>query len=1241
MKSLFGALGFAPMYLKTLSIQGFKSFADKTDLHFPSGVTAIVGPNGCGKSNVLDSLRWVLGEQSAKALRGSSMQDVIFNGTDTRKPLGMAEVALTFSDCGDELGLEYNEVTICRRVYRDGASEYEINKVPSRLKDIQQLFMDTGVGRSAYSIMEQGKIDKILSAKPEDRREVFEEAAGITRYKSQKKEALRRLEYTEANLLRLTDIVKEVRRQIGSLQRQAGKARRYKEIIEKLRVAETRLARLRYEKLSLEINEFESSAQSIKSDFEQLSLTLETQETQVSDHRSELDLIEQRATEARQQHSDLRHQIDQARSIVRVNAERISEAESLIEQYRIDISGNEEKINIQESSLIEIQGQLGECLSQLTHATETLRAQESRVEEIARGVRSKIAEQDTLRREIQEIEKTTANLQAQATALDNQFHALEVRRDSLTSESARLEEAKASSEIRLSEQQASRASSQQNVETLAALISETEAEMASKQSAWQDTTQKLNDARKLLADYQGRMDMLAQLAQELEGYSTGTQSVLKGTALQEATSSLCGTVADHIKVAPDFIKAVESSLDTHLQTILVRGAAISGRIIEALKNQKLGLATLKVLDLPDSVISTCALPEGGICWLNDKIQMDDEVTPFLRSLLGHTVLVADIDSALRLRAAHAALDFVTLSGETVSRLGVIRGGETGEVASTILTRKALQEELNTKILEVDSRAAQFALESESLAEQRKTLGEEVSGLRGELRTAENDLLTKTNDIRHNTREIEEHGRRLEQMAAEVQSCSEKTAQLAARKEQISHDVEAARVRESEKKNEFERAQAELSALSEEESTARAELMENKVTHATIQQRKQSLETQEAPIRARVIELNEAITNRQSDIGKFNDRVTSLRLQSDEAENGLGAADEEIRAIQSRIDELGTHKLAVLQKIEAADNELKGKRRLQYELQTKRGSMDVQIAQKRMILNTLSESITKKYQVKIEEIQLEMQIIGEEIPSSMDDLQPFVDDLQAKIDDMGPVNIEAIAEYDDLEKRHDFLTKEFNDLEAAKANLCEAIAQINKTTEKMFTDTFHAIKANFQTLFVELFGGGKANLILADENDPLECGIDIVAKPPGKQLQSISLLSGGERTMTAVALLFSMYMVKPSPFCVLDEMDAPLDESNINRFIKILKRFVGQSQFLLITHNKRTISIADVLYGVTMQESGVSRLVSVKFNKSEVPVHGHTLEGEIPTISESMGKPLDTPQLAAATAAAEATETATA
>lgn len=753
------------MYLKTLSIQGFKSFADKTELNFPPGVTAIVGPNGCGKSNVLDSLRWVLGEQSAKALRGASMQDVIFNGTDGRKPLGMAEVALTFADCGDELGLEYNEVTICRRVYRDGQSEYEINKTPSRLKDIQQLFMDTGVGRSAYSIMEQGKIDKILSAKPEDRREVFEEAAGITRYKAQKKEALRKLEYTEANLLRLTDIIKEVRRQIGSLQRQAGKARRYKEIIERLRLAETRLARLKYEQLSREIDEFESHALTIKSDFEQLTLQLETQETQVSEHRSELDLIEQRTAEARQQHSDLRHQIDQARAIIRVNAERVAEAESLIEQYRVDISGSEEKILVQESALAGIQAQLAECLSSLANAEESLRAQESRVEEISRSVRAAVAAQETLRREIQEIEKTTGNLRAQATSLENQAHALEVRQDSLGGEKLRLAENKTASEARLAEQQTARAAAQNAVESLAARIEESQVQLSQKQSEWTDTTAKLNDTRKSLADIQGRMDMLAQLAQEMEGYSSGTQSILKGEALPDILSKLSGTLADHIQADPDFIKAVEAALDANLQAVLVGDAESAAALVDALKTRRLGVAGLKILSLPAVHPSSFALPEGALGWLTDKIRMDATAAPIVRELLGTTVLTGDLPTALRLRAMHPELEFVTMTGETISRQGILRGGETGEnAASTILTRKALQEELSTRIVALDSQAAQFALQAEQLAGERKFIEETLGRLKGELRTAENDLLTKTNDIRHTSREIEEHARRQEQIA---------------------------------------------------------------------------------------------------------------------------------------------------------------------------------------------------------------------------------------------------------------------------------------------------------------------------------------------------------------------------------------------------------------------------------------------------------------------------------------------
>ncbi len=1214
------------MYLKNLSMVGFKSFADKTELNFPDGVTAIVGPNGCGKSNVSDAIRWVLGEQSAKSLRGGSMQDVIFSGTDSRKALGMAEVGLTFADCEKELGIEFNEVTIKRRLYRDGTSEYELNKAPCRLKDIQQLFMDTGMGRSAYSIMEQGKIDKIISAKPEDRRDVFEEAAGITKYKSQKKEALRKLEYTEANLLRLNDIIKEVKRQIGSLQRQAGKARRYKELIEELRAFETKLARHKFEALSSDINQLQSSADNFRFEVESLTRSLETQEFQISEARTELELTESEINQARDQFNSLKNQIDRGQNLIRINHERILEGDALLHQYQIEVAGAEEKLKVQESQLELTANLIESAITSLSTAQERLNQRQALVNEITSTLRSKEDELNRSKSVLADVERGSMQLRHEILSLDSQQQSNDIRRERLQSEVTQVMEGQKTAQDRLHSEDGQIEDTRLRATALQTEIAELEFQQRELVQVLDSENGEVHQTQRKIAEISSKLEILKELNTEFEGYDQGTQTVLRGVTPELSGSIIMGTLASMIEVTAQFVKPVETVLERNLQTVVIEKAEAAEQIIQALCQQSGGRAALLPLDLFHNGVNTQIdfLPEGCIDWAIKHVKAPDHVYPFVASLLRNVVIVNNLTDAIRVHRGNNALTVVTLNGELVSHNGVITGGKVSEEGSTVLTRKVQQQEL-----EIQFKIAEDELSlreaSRDASRRRKVEWEtKIQELRQQARSVEMELQVKETELKQWQREIQEFSIKLDALNREMTGLVEQSTQSVNRRNALTFQLAEKEAIEASARETISRVQVDFDVIVAQEEAAKAQVMEARIDVATEQQRKESTEALSQPLKARVIEIHEFLASRARDIVRFNERVEGLRNEIVRTEEGIASVQGEIGSAQSKLEEFHIIRQEKLRRIEEQESDLRNKRKQQGEIHSQQSRIDVQLAQKRMALENLKDQVIKRYQINLEEMVLDQQQEGEG-DTDWVALEAQVSEMQSKLDQMGPVNIEAISEYDTLEERHTFLEKEFNDLNAAKNNLMEAITQINRTSQTLFADTFEKIRANFQILYVELFGGGKANLVLLDENDPLECGIEIMAKPPGKQLQSITLLSGGEKTMTALALLFSMYMVKPSPFCVLDEMDAPLDESNINRFIKILQRFIDQSQFILITHNKRTIGIADVLYGVTMQDQGVSRIVSVKFNKTGNASENRTVEYEAtPVKTEKVSETSEAP-----------------
>jgi chromosome segregation protein len=1204
------------MHLQSLELFGFKSFADKTLLNFHEGVTAIVGPNGCGKSNVLDAVRWVLGEQSAKALRGAEMADVIFNGTDNRKPLGFAEVSLTFTNCAGDLSVDWHEVRVTRRVFRDGNSEYLLNKTQCRLRDIHSLFADTGVGRTAYSVMEQGKIDMVLSSRPEDRRMVFEEAAGITKYKTQKREALRKLEATEANLLRIGDIIKEVKRQIGSLQRQAGKARRYQALHADLRVLDTHHSRGKLDGLEKEAAACRDEIARLEKSERDLHGKIETRENELAGRRRSLDEIDARINEARSEAQRLQSEIASHRSRIEFNKQRAQETNELIERYQRDIAAAETKRSEQASELSEADA----LIQKTSQLLETKQRDVAELTAKAAQFRAERAESD---KELETLQGVLSKFETRIAALDDEVAGITLRRETTSARvqdlAASVAEATAAREATRQKLTDSRAAAQSHQAQLDLLGRESEA--AEKTLA--DHRQSLDDAEKNLAiseraisEKESRLEILRQLNEEGEGLEHGSRAVLRGLDDPgRIRHALLGPLVSQLDVEREYIAAIEAALGRTIHAVVLQSDELASEIIKTLSAKKLGQAALVVpgFAAAKSEKPRQFLPEGALCWAADKVKAPEPLAPLVRQLLADVVIVHDLDAAWQLKRRAKEFPIATLSGEFLSTEGVIFGGKASKKADSLLERKA--------------QIAALANESATLTREREALLQQRDQNKGSLETAlhQQEEARKTHQSAHLAHSaagneivliesaLSEAERKLENLYVEKAALQQQIQTADERIAKLEEELTAHRSSFADMEAQQLSAEKARDSARQQEEAANEQLNELRLKLATEEQRHENLISRRQPMTAREAELVELISARRADIAAYEQRLATQAKESSESESAIKNQSAEASEVEKRIATIGEERASLLSATTAEETDLRSARNSLNDFHDMRAKQQVRQSQLQLQTENLLENVSRRYQVDLRafsrddmafektfQVQLKRRGKPDDAPEQADaiiapaiDLEMLIVDLTRQLDNMGPVNLDAVQEYDELEQRHQFLETQNNDLTNARRELLDVIIQINNTTQKLFAETFAQVRTNFREMFSELFGGGRADLSLLDENDPLNCGIEITAKPPGKQLQSISLLSGGERAMTAVSLLFAIYMVRPSPFCILDEMDAPLDESNINRFIRVLERFVGQSQFVIITHNKRTIAKADILYGVTMEERGVSKIVGMK------------------------------------------------
>ena len=1184
------------MYLKALEMIGFKSFAERTKLQFEPGMMAIVGPNGCGKSNVSDAIRWVLGEQSPKALRGGAMTDVIFNGTDQAKPLAMAEVSLTLTECEAVLGTEYNEVTVTRRVFRSGEGQYFINKTPCRLKDIQRLFMDTGIATDSYSLMEQGRIDQILSSRPDDRREVFEEASGISKYKADKKEALRKLEHTEANLLRLGDIIKEVKRQIISLQRQVGKAKRYKALQDQLRACDVWLGKGRLAELDASLAALEIELKDYTAREEDLHRRVEAAETGANELRQNMAEAEGRIAAAMDAAAEAAGALDRARELIRVNHERAQELETFSQR-------DTRETDAARASLKAHQQELDALKKDLIAATDAHEAARLDLEQKQAALAAHDQQAAAVRQNLQDLRTEALELESRLARLQNEWNEIEarertdlIRRERFAAEKAEAERAVESYSERLDLMAAARAQKQAGAdEALRQLdaLRQSQAGRAAELVALQRASAALAAEA---AAREAQIGLLARNRAEARGFPAGAKKLLENTPVPGVDPrTILGSLAEKVRADKAHQRALEAVLRAWLDAVLVQDPAAAFEIARQLQAAAGG--AVRLLSLAGA--KTAVLPGPGEPLL-DHVQAPAELAPLLQRLLGAVrVVAAAADVPARIPAE---LTVVTRDGLVARGDGSVEFWAPGEDEDNPLAREhqlaEWQEDLARLRREIEEKRARAATLEQDEAGSRTALEAAQAALEDQRR----EMAVAEGEIRMVEREAKQARERAETIGWELQALVEKTGAGTQRRTEMAGEMEAIRTRQAEVRTQTAAGTEKLRELEDGRNARLEEATDCRVALSGYKQQVDGLRARGEPLEARIAELETVIRDRAAGIDSYRERIAALAKATAEAEGRIGPLAAEGERRQAELREARAQREARTAELAKSDAALHASRAELDAVREQRNGVDIQLARQRLHRQNLVERMGAEYSLQPADVLKAQEPDWEEggAPADREALETLVAELRTKLQSMGPVNIVAIEEHQELEERFAFLNQQNDDLVNAKQQLLDLIRKINDTTTALFTETFNRVNENFQALFKQLFGGGNGKLVLVDEENVLESGIEIIARPPGKKLQTVSLLSGGERTLTAVALLFALFKVKPSAFCLTDELDAALDDNNIARYLDMLKGFLRDTQFIVITHNRQTIGAADALYGVTMEKQGISKIVSVKFHNEQAP-----------------------------------------
>ncbi|SEN14372.1 chromosome segregation protein SMC [Lihuaxuella thermophila] len=1184
------------MYLKRLEMIGFKSFANRTELEFVPGITAVVGPNGSGKSNVTDGIRWVLGEQSAKSLRGAKMEDVIFAGSDSRKPVGYCEVSITFDNTERRLPVDYTEVTVTRRVYRSGESEYFLNKQACRLKDIHELFMDTGIGKDAYSMIGQGKIDEILSTKSEDRRMIFEEAAGIVKYKTRKKEAEKKLDGTEQNLSRIHDLIHELESQVEPLAEQAEKAGEYK--------------RLKAELQQVEVGLYVHKIETLHEQWQQATRDVKRLTEEQVSLQAEVSKKEAALEELKFQLHDQEQAWEQIQTELLTVSEELEKAEGR-KEVRLERTRNRHAAGMQ----------LAERIQQLEEEWVRLQEEEKRVGE---RLEAKKQELDRAERELsaasqkmlltgEDAEEQLAGLTEQLQQAGNQLVALRSEKQYAEEQLKQIEErmqALALQEQKLTEEKESHAVQAREIaEQLLAV--EAELKQAAEQvRSLAGTRSELEREEKALAERSRRAEqelnrlrsqweLLKEMQAEHQGFFQGVKEILK--ARDRGVPSLQGihgAVAELIHVPAVYEAAMETALGGALQHLVCQDEQTGRRGIAYLKEKRLGRATFLPLDVvkgrrlsATDLAGLKGLP-GFVGIAADLVETEERYRPLVDHLLGLTVVAESLEQANRIaRQLQYRYRVVTLDGDVVSPGGAMTGGSRQPSKSNLLGRSRQLEELEARIKAAQAAAEELAEEVRELEQRKHRLEEEWEEVRRrgeerrikeqELRGLERELSVRQRAVHENLdqiiREQEQSSVKRDALSDHLQALEKKTQQLLREKEQLDRLVQECQSRLKQQ------------AMTKEE--VGEQITEWKVTVARLQQETSNLEEKAEQIRMDLERVRKQKEDAEGELASLEQEQEMNQQETEQLDGQIHRLRQKKEEIQCRLSEVRQKREEMIRERDAAEQDARLTRQYLRKQEAELKNQEVRVNRLDVELNHLLQKLAEEYEMSFERAKQTVTM-----PVNQQKAEQEVRSLKSRISALGEVNLGAIEEHGRLQERLHFLKTQEADLLEAKQKLYEIIEQMETEMGRRFEEHFELIRSEFQHVFVQMFGGGRADLHLTEPNNLLETGIEIVAQPPGKKLQNLSLLSGGERALTAIALLFAVLRIKPVPFCVLDEVDAALDEANLTRFTRYMREFANKTQFIIITHRKQTMEGADVLYGITMQESGVSKLVSVKLEE---------------------------------------------
>ncbi|MDE8563087.1 chromosome segregation protein SMC [Anoxybacillus rupiensis] len=1182
------------MFLKRLDIVGFKSFADRVSIEFVPGVTAVVGPNGSGKSNITDAIRWVLGEQSAKSLRGAKMEDIIFAGSDSRRPLNIAEVTLTLDNEDGFLPLDYQEVSVTRRVYRSGESEFLINQQPCRLKDIIDLFMDSGLGKEAFSIIGQGRIEEILSSKPEERRTIFEEAAGVLKYKIRKKKAEHKLNETQENLHRVNDILHELESQLEPLKIQASIAQDYLEKRNELETFEVALIAHEIEELHRQWNHLRDQLTDHQQKEMALSAALQKEEATVEQLRDQMTALDE--------------SIDGLQQVLLVVSEELEKLEGrkeVLKERKKNAAQYQKQLEETISSLSEKSGKLCSTLEkereQLTRIREELHALQTELKEKQRAFASydiSVEEQmERLKSDYIELVHEQASLKNERTHLQALLEKLEKKQSVLTKENEkhlternRIKEQYIALESKYQQTERKLKEQETQLQQKSAQLAELKQEIEQKESM-------LYQAYQYLQQTKSRKEMLEEMQHDYAGFFQGVKEILKA---REQLSGIHGAVVELIHVSSKYETAIEIALGGAMQHIVVADEEAARAAIHYLKKHSYGRATF----LPMNVLQPKQLPSEQLAIVknhpafvgvaNELVSYDSIYQTVLAHLLGNVIVTTNLKGANELaRLLHYRYRLVTLEGDVVSPGGAMTGGGVAKKTNSLLSRNRELETITDKFRDMEAKTEQLELFVQSKKKEAAQREAEMAELRKQIEERRFAL----QEIKSAWREVE----------WQEKNTSER---LALYDEEKAHDEQ-----------EMRQLREKITTVEQKLYQMEAKLAEidEQMQHLTLQ--KQDEQSSKEALQAAITEQKVAVAEKQQLLKHIQEKIAQLTLEQEETEKHLQVAKEDLLTLtdemnsnvsgEEQLDQLRQQKVQDKQEtleliasrreqrlqyqemLENSERELKEKKR-QYKQLTEI------IKDEEVKLNRLDVELENLLSRLREEYMLTFEAAKEKYPLQMEAeaARKKVKLIKRAIDELGTVNLGAIDEYDRVSERYQFLTEQKSDLQHAKETLHQVIDEMDQEMKKRFLTTFQQIRSHFGDVFQQLFGGGRADLQLTDSNDLLNTGVEIVAQPPGKKLQNLSLLSGGERALTAIALLFSILKVRPVPFCVLDEVEAALDEANVHRYALYLKRFSSQTQFIVITHRKGTMEEADVLYGVTMQESGVSRLVSVRLEDSK-------------------------------------------